>query len=816
MRVRGRDKPEAVEFDHIAAPIFQFIDTLRNSGGQSEKELLGRAAAHLARFEDEALASGAIRPSVRPARFALAVLIDDAARRNSNLDINVWASAAHRVLFDGRDMSLDTVRVFLRTAQAGGDDYRALVLFLETVIERAEQTRHAGYNRRILSSWGKISIFSIIAFVLAVSSYAVFLEYRYHAALDRIFQAEMRAINLDDVTTGPDLIAAFDQIKNSVERVGRAAADAPLGRYFSVPYLNSGNTAEVYYQDAVTTRVPAMLAVEMDEVLATQGDGLVLYDTLRAWSILEGRADWSVAYLAGWARDHTPVAGLAVHIPAINANPRLALPSLDPELLAQSREFAAQVDEPARAWLELIRASEVAKLPGWVAGDAVPGLDQVLLRRSGRDIDAPVPGIFTANGWIYARDFGAGIAVQKSRAVAQALLGENLKIQNESPDLLMDRLQSETVQYWQAWLADIRVQPFRDASSSVLISGRLAAGSSPLTVLLQEVWQQVGGLDRSRNHADQLRLAATFGPMIQFVEQGGMKSISSLFAALNVALGSVDVDQDRGVERLMSVQDRANSISALQQAPAIVVQIVEDVLAQTAAVHAGLQSNPLNRRWQSDVYPVCHAAIDGHYPFDPGGPDTGLADFVRALSPDGAIVGFVNTQALRFLDTTATPWRWKPEARLAGLSPETAIFFQQALAISEAFFTPDGQLGRDMTLAVLAEKGQGFMQLGGDGVSLRASGTEEVLNWPGPVPETGAEVSFRENDASARLTEPGAWGLFHLLDAMRVRSRNQGERFLVDMRAPQGRLFVEVIFNNRNNPVSGRRLLTGFSCPPVL
>ncbi|NJO32458.1 MAG: hypothetical protein HC869_04330 [Rhodospirillales bacterium] len=99
--------------------------------------------------------------------------------------------------------------------------------------------------------------------------------------------------------------------------------------------------------------------------------------------------------------------------------------------------------------------------------------------------------------------------------------------------------------------------------------------------------------------------------MIQYVEQGRMGDIASLFAALNVALGVMDRDEDTGLQRLMSVQDRANSIATLRQAPTVVVQIVEDVLAQTAEAHADMLTNPITRSWQAEVLPLCKAAVEG-------------------------------------------------------------------------------------------------------------------------------------------------------------------------------------------------------------
>ena len=93
--------------------------------------------------------------------------------------------------------------------------------------------------------------------------------------------------------------------------------------------------------------------------------------------------------------------------------------------------------------------------------------------------------------------------------------------------------------------------------------------------------------------------------MIQFVEQGHMAEIAQLFAGLNVALAALDADAEVGRRRLMDVQARAASIATLNQAPRLVVQIVEDVLAQTAASQEGLLKPRAALVWQRDLAGAC-------------------------------------------------------------------------------------------------------------------------------------------------------------------------------------------------------------------
>ncbi|MGB4825822.1 MAG: hypothetical protein WBP18_00850, partial [Paracoccaceae bacterium] len=77
-------------------------------------------------------------------------------------------------------------------------------------------------------------------------------------------------------------------------------------------------------------------------------------------------------------------------------------------------------------------------------------------------------------------------------------------------------------------------------------------------------------------------------------------------------------------------------------------------------------------------------------------------------------------------------------------------------------------------------------------------------------------VTFNTGAGEARLTQPGYWGLLRLLAPLRLRDRDGGKRFLVDLRADQSRLFLEIVFDRPQNPLAMRKLMQGFACPSVL
>ncbi|MEQ6250630.1 ImcF-related family protein [Sulfitobacter sp. HNIBRBA3233] len=807
--------PAASALDRAAGPVLAFVDDLERQARAGAAELVDRAEAELRRFESDAARAGVARNAIKPARYALAMLMDTRARGLPDLSLSRWSVLAQRQLFEGHDMPVARIREFHATAARQGPEYVDLERFLGEVLARAEAGRNA--HRRIEgANWSLRIALYLLVLVAGLAGYAGWLEHRFHARLISAFDAEALNIGLDRAQEGPALVQRLDEMRDAVDRVARTAAEAPLRGQLRLPFGDGLAHAEAIYDAAIARHAPTAIASAIEDVLATEGDGLILYDALRAWSVLTGAEDWSPAYLQGWIEDNgarVGLAGLGPHAARLDG-PRPAITAQDTLVMDQARSFAAEVPEPARAWLELLRSERMRALPAWHPTQEVTALETVVLRRSGKPIETPVPGLFTADGWVEARDFAVGGAVQKARDVAPKIVGRALPAENGSPDLLMDRLHVETLERWKTWLADLRVRPFAQRETAIIVSGALAQPENPLTALLRAVWVQSGGADRGRTHAQQLMLAREFGAMIQYVEQGRMTEISRLFSQLNVALGAIDIDAGRGTRRLMSIQDRARSIAALKSAPRIVVQIAEDVLAQSALPEQGQSANPLTRGWQSQVYPLCRETL-ARYPFADT-QDASMADVTALLGPTGALSTFVRQSAAPFLETAESPWRWKPEARFAGVTPESAAFLERAMQVAEGLFAPDGQMRFDLTLAALAERGQTMVAIGGSAQAVRATGAPAALVWPGPQPQIGVEVSFREAADAERILHSGPWGLMRLIDGLRLRQRDDGQRMLLDLRSNAGRVFLEMEFATPLNPVSVRSAMRGLACPPSL
>ncbi len=801
----------------LAEPVLAYADRLPTITGERQADLLRHAATLLDRFVTGLQRAGVPAAAVPPLRAALALIIDQKARANRAVDIATWGPESRRLLFEGREVSSGDLAEYRRRAE-GIPDQAGAAAFVAGCLTRLDQKRREFDTTPAAAGWGGMTAVLATAFLLAVLGWIAWVEWRFHRDLSAAFDTRAISLGLDRDGPFPDLATRLDGLAFEALTVDETAQSAPVGLFAGAFGFDAAARATAAYQAALQRQLPPLMSGAIDRALASEGEPAAAYDTLRAWSVLSGQADWQPAWLAGWAADRAgadpALAGLAPHLAALGV-PDAPPPAPDTELLDQARDLAAETPEPDRAYLELRRSAAVAALPAWLPDKAVPDLSVILRRKSGAAMETPMPGLYTQAGWDHARDIGAGIAVTMARDQAGRLFASPLQPRNDTPDVLMDRLQDDTLARWAAYAADLRVREFTSPATSVRISGELARQASPLEALLRDIWLQAGGTDRGRTHPQQLMIAAEFGSMIQYVDEGRMAEIARLFAGLNVALAAQDRDEEKGQQRLMNVQERASSVAALGVAPRVIVQLVEDTLSQTGAAHADLLSNDLTRIWQTEVLETCISVTAGRFPFADGGEDADPDQIAALLAPGGTLDRFVQTRAAGMLDTSDTPWRWKPEARFEGLTPESAIFLQRATEIGLGLF-PDGRMDATLTLSALAERGKAFFALGGNGGPVEATTESLVLAWPGPSPQTGVEVTFTSGAGEAKLANPGLWGLLRLLAPLRLRERDGGKRFLVDLKADGARLFLEMSFDRPQNPVAMRKLMQGFTCPPVL
>ncbi|MDH5453852.1 MAG: IcmF-related protein, partial [Paracoccaceae bacterium] len=125
---------EPTPFERLAEPVLAWGETLAHERGRDTGALLRQTGALLDRFGADLIAAGAIASAVPPARYALALILDQKARSNRRIDVRTWAAGAQRYLFDGRDISTANLRDFIRKAEAAGPEFAGVGHFLESCL----------------------------------------------------------------------------------------------------------------------------------------------------------------------------------------------------------------------------------------------------------------------------------------------------------------------------------------------------------------------------------------------------------------------------------------------------------------------------------------------------------------------------------------------------------------------------------------------------------------------------------------------------------------------------------------------------------
>lgn len=831
----------------LASPVVALARRVERDPRPNPLAIAAEAKALLAAFDRDAGRSDLSAAAITTARDALVAVLDARARTNPALPVRAWARALRDTVPRRKIFTPDALRTEAAAAERAGPAYRDLARFLRTCGEAvaAADAAAARLKRPGQRPWGLIAILVV---VLTGAGWGGYAEYRYREALiarlPDFEQATLAGRRLPPAAAG----AQLDALAATVAAIEADVPDAPLGLIGRIPALDPGKAARAGYARAVAAAVAAPLGNAVDLALATEGEPTALYDSLRLWRILSGSAPWQPSYVAGWIADraaaHPELQALAGHLSALGAPPD-GLPRPDPEAIAESRRIAAEGSPADRAFVELRRSGETAALPAWTPPADVAALGAVLARRSGAAVFTGLSGLYTVDGWSYARDRGVPAAIETARREAAALLGPGAGAPVE-PAAVLALLQQRTVETWTGWLSDLRVRAMTDQPSAMLITGRLAARGAPLAALFQAVWREAGGEDRGRGHADQLRVATALGPSIQYVQQGHMADISQLFAGLNVTLAALDRRVPVADRQLLDIEGRARSILALQQAPPLVAGIIEDVLAQsaTARVDLAAASAPLDLGTATPVAPdkpaapapappptapqplatdprnaafaaACRATVTGRYPFADGA-DADLDAVAALFGPTGLVRRTYGADVAALVDTTRSPWVWKPEARLSGRTPEAAAFLQRAFAIGDALFPEASRPAPALTLVALAQRGAATVGLGGRTAPVSTTAEPVTLAWPGPDAAGGFTVAMDGGKGVRRLGEGGPWGLQRFLDGLRLRAREDGRRFLLDVRDGEARIYVQMEFGSPLNPVTARGLMKGLACPAGL
>lgn len=641
------------------------------------------------------------------------------------------------------------------------------------------------------------------------------------------------------------------------------------------------------YRKAVRDLLLPRLILRLERQMAARiQDADYLLEALKVYLMLGGEAPADGDLVAGWfaldlqAGEPALADPLAPHLAALAADlPGIEQrPALDRALLARAQGTIAQIPLAKRTWSALLASEAVTELPAWSVTDhAGPNATATLVRRSGKPLGAPLPGIFTHAGFhevflpilpetaeaAFAENWVLG---QTQRPEAGA--GELARLQADILKLYED----DAIAAWEGVLRDVTLAPLGSLDQAVEATKALSGPNSPIKLLVQAIVAETrltvppatpegeaGGADAQKlaqtagkalgklgsklgkltkllgNRAEATESAAGTAPPGAAVEahfvylrelvEGvsgappALDEATAALAALNAKLSEAALSPNPAEAfARMGPTGAAQLAQAAQRLPPPLSQMLGGVAEKAGAISASGIRQQLNAVWQSDVVPFCQTALSGRFPFARGSAvDASLEDVQRLFASGGLIDGFVKDRLTTLVDMARRPWRAQPGVPLA---PGSLAQIERAKRIGTSLFTT-GALRASFTLTPLdLDAAAASVTLDLDGQVLRydhGPAQPRSFVWPGPGGTGIVRLSFAPvaGGPPATLVKEGAWSLFRLLHEGRLSPSGQPDLFEVALAAGGHAARFRLKAGSVDNPFD-LGLLGGFSCPASL
>lgn len=509
----------------------------------------------------------------------------------------------------------------------------------------------------------------------------------------------------------------------------------------------------------------------------------------------------------------------------------------------------------------LIKAENAGPEGGWsLAQQVSPAQLRFFRRRSEAPLDAPIPRLFTVDGyrsvllreqpqlvkralddaWVYGPEYqrlsGAEQALDLTRTVSDLYFEDYIRL-------------------WEGLSNDIEIAPVFNIEQQAGLVRAMAQPDSPLKAVLAAIDQQttlsgagpgvaqaaaaagtiektIGRLLGSTGEASAkpviedpaVKVDRQFAGLHKLMHAGGQGAppIDRVLAALGdlaAYLRRVEISPGQDPkETLADFREVLAKVDAEAVAAPAPLRGMVQGLAQTSTGMAqqkvgGEAAKRLNTVYGSTVAPECRSAIAGRYPFvRSSGNDVALADFGRFFGPGGTIDKFSTEFIQPLADTSARPWRWnKPTTGDAGLSQGSLAQLERAARIRQTFFR-GGEPSVSFELEPLSldqRASQVTLELGDQRlVYSHGPRLRQRFRWPTSGTSI-ARISFAASGifaGGAEKSQSGAWALFRLLDEARVDRGSGGDRLQVTFEAGGMSAEFTLIADSVVNPFSTRDL----------
>lgn len=709
-----------------------------------------------------------------------------------------------------------------------------------------------------------------IALVTILGVLALFVSYNGNRSYLADVQKAVQPLGAFQGGPPADLMAELprlDAYSNVLLTADEYRGGVPLSMRFGLYQGSSlgGAALDAYLRELNAGLAPAVGSALRDRMTQLASEPDKLYEYLKVYLMLglpEKLTPGELQFVTEreWQQrfpnDPTTLERLQTHLAALlKDKSRIEPLTLDTDIVERARTSLRQASLPVLMYSRL-KLSHAGDTEHAIHLDKEIGLggDTVLVRKSGQPLSNPIPGLYTRTVFNQVATTGK-IELAQDFLSESWVLGDGIASMSDMPRLTGDMMrlyEDDYIRVWDGVLADLALRPTTSTQDLAVVMGLLASQTSPLKRLLVIVEANTNLL-KAPDPADKAAgvkaaIAAKLNSLEQIfgstpaAEKPGTRTTKH-FEAVNKLIdgppGAAPIDATLKAigqiqTQLASMGGGLGSSNALTtvasagqagavdqlriaalQLPAPIAGIVTQVGTKGDMVAKAEAGGELSRRYQTEVAGECQQLIAGRYPFVArGNGEVALADFGRVFGPGGVFDTFFKERMAALVDTSTSPWRWKPGA--AGIGAGTSLAqFQAADRIRQIYFPPGSQLPalRFSLRPESLDSAVPRLAIDIDGQSLEYRHgpiVSQPFAWPGPSPGQ-ATVLFEEAGGSGpNRTYQGPWALFHLLDEASIQPQSD-VRYLVTLSAGGRTAKLTLEATSVRNPFA-RNELRSFRC----
>ncbi|HEY0747834.1 MAG TPA: type VI secretion system membrane subunit TssM [Steroidobacteraceae bacterium] len=717
-------------------------------------------------------------------------------------------------------------------------------------VNRGRELRNAALQLSAYAALLLIAVLGVIALSISFSRNKAYLA-DVSKALDQLnaVPAPNPQQSLADIVPGLDALRSVAETANRYR--GHLAWSLRFGLFQGSAV---GEAAHDAYERELDASLLPRVGGEFKQHLqsaAAQPD--ILYQYLKAYLMLgqpEHLDKQQLSFLTNldwqemFAAQPEIVQALTVHWKSLlDDQDNLRPLPLDQTLIAQTRNTVRQASL-ARLMYNQLRLSHVDDTSHDLRLDISSGIgaERALLRKSGKALSEPIPGLYTRAVFDQIVLLGP-LSLVKQFSQDNWVMGDSaFDVQSAARmgSQLMDLYADDYIHTWDGILNDIKIVPLKNLAQTAEVLGLIGGPTSPLRGLLNTVEANTnltkppeGGPSAASMAANAVKavtnpLGKLFGGgKTATPTQSPAEKITAHFAPINALVagppGAAPIDavtaQVKQIQQKISGMGtgvgETNPIDALAKSgqgealkalqlqastlPQPIGALVADVGGRSEVLAMGQARGELAQRYHEQIVKACEQITSGRYPFLPGSAvDVPLADFGRLFGSGGIFDAFFKENLAPLVDVTRTPWVW----RAGGSGPPGASSamlrqFELVQQIREKYFGVAGQLPEQQFTLTPGELDPGAsrftLEVDGQSLDYRHGPVRSLpAKWPGPSPGT-ASVTFEDSSgARPNLIFQGPWAWFRLLDAASMHA-DSDVRFVATFKAGshQGGITIE-------------------------